>query len=81
VDRAVGGGEWSRGEGGRARGGNEVHEDVTGGWHHLGSIRCGIGHYCAWCDILKTYVTIVLSKIVSLSPDSCAYKNCIAHKQ
>jgi hypothetical protein len=34
-----------------------------------------------WCDILGTYVAKVLSKIMSLPPDSCAYKNCIAHKQ
>jgi hypothetical protein len=32
-------------------------------------------HYHAWCDILGIYATKVLSKNVSLSPDSCTYKN------
>jgi hypothetical protein len=49
------------------------------------SIRHGIDHYSAWCDILGIYAKKVRSKNVSLSPDSCVYKNifqwrlCVAY--
>jgi hypothetical protein len=49
------------------------------------SIRRGIDHYSAWCDILRIYAKKVRSKNVSLSPDSCVYKNifhwtlCVAY--
>jgi hypothetical protein len=48
-------------------------------------IALDVAYYRTWCDIFEIYDTKVLSKIVSLSSDSCAYKNifhwrlCVAY--